>query len=190
MTQKRTHRRNYNDPGHAHALTFSCYQSFKFLQAERTCQWMAESIESARSELNFQVWAYVFMPDHVHLIIHPNATLYDIAAIRGAIKAPVARKAIEYLALEAPDWIPRISRKRGSKTERLFWQSGGGYDRNVTFGGTLLKMIDYIHLNPVRRGLVERPEEWKWSSAAWFAGVRDVPLILDTIPAAWLDGVS
>ena len=44
-------------------------------------------------------------------------------------------------------------------------------------------MIDYIHLNPVRRGLVERPEDWKWSSFPWYAGVRPVPLEIDpTLP--------
>lgn len=51
---------------------------------------------------------------------------YDIADIRKAIKSPVGSKAIKYLLAEAPDWIPRITRKRGKKTERLFWQAGGG----------------------------------------------------------------
>lgn len=53
-------------------------------------------------------------------------------------------------------WIPRITRQRGARTEPLFWQSGGGFDRNVHEPRTLLHMMDYIHLNPVRRGLVER----------------------------------
>jgi putative transposase len=170
MAHKRQHRRNYNEPGHAHELTFSCYQGFKFLQAERTCEWLAEAIEEARVESNFDLWAYVFMPEHVHLIVRPREAEYDIAAIRNAIKAPVGSRAIKYLLAEAPEWIPRITRKRGNKTERLFWQSGGGFDRNVIEPRTLMKMIDYIHMTPVRRELVERPEEWKWSSAAWYLG--------------------
>ena len=47
MAQQRQHRRNYNEPGYAHELTLSCYKGFKFLQAERTCKWLAESIEEA-----------------------------------------------------------------------------------------------------------------------------------------------
>jgi hypothetical protein len=39
--------------------------------------------------------------------------------------------------------------------------------------------IDYLHANPVRRGLCERPEEWFWSSAASYAGIRQGPLSLD-----------
>ena len=86
----RRHRRNYNDPGHAHALTFSCYHGYLFLQAERTCRWLAEAIEQARNELDFDLWAYVFMPEHAHLIVHPRPNEYDIARIRQAIKEPAA----------------------------------------------------------------------------------------------------
>jgi putative transposase len=179
------HRRNYNDPGHAHELTFSCYQGFKFLASDRSCGWLADSIERARCRFEFDLWAYVFMPEHAHLVVHPRKPEYDIAEIRKAIRGPVGKRAIQFLQAQAPEWVPRITRRRGSKTERLFWQSGGGYDRNVTDGKTLLEMIDYIHLNPVRRGLVEQAGQWKWSSAAWFLGGRQPPLIPDQIPPEW-----
>jgi putative transposase len=187
MTQKRQHRRNYNEPGHAHELTFTCYRGFKSLNANRTCQWLAEAINEARVELNFDLWTYVFMPEHVHLIVRPTDRDYDIADIKKAIKAPVGSKAIEYLLANAPDWIPRITRKRGKRTERVFWQSGGGFDRNVIKPGTLMKMIDYIHMNPVRRGLVEKPEDWKWSSTAWYLRGGEGPIRVDPIPPEWLD---
>src|SRR5262249_17301291 len=58
------------------------------------------------------------------------------------------------------------------RVERLFWQSGGGFVRNIVEPRTLMAMIDCIHMNPVRRGLVERPTDWKWSSAGWYAGVN------------------
>lgn len=53
---------------------------------------------------------------------------------------------------------------------------------------TLLYMIDYIHHNPVRRGLVTRAEDWKWSSARWFAGLqpnslRPDPIDVNLLPA-------
>ena len=40
-------------------------------------------------------------------------------------------------------------------------------------------MIEYLHANPVRRGLVAKAEDWEWSSARWFAGQRRVPLRMD-----------
>jgi len=184
---KRRRRRNINEPGDAHLLTFSCYHKFQFLKAERTCQWLAHAIGEARVTYDFAVWAYVFMPDHVHLVVWPRQRVYNIADIRKAIKAPVGEKAIAWLEEHAPKWLAQITRRRGDKTERLFWQSGGGHDRNATSGRTLLAMIDYIHANPVRRGLVQRPRDWSWSSAAWFDDRSPIPLAVDPIPWDWLE---
>jgi putative transposase len=183
---KHNHRRNHNEPGHAHVLTFSCYRGYKFLVAERTCEWLAEAINDARREFDFALWAYVFMPEHVHLIVWPRRKVYDIADIRHAIKSPVATRAIRYLKEESPEWLQRVTRTRSGKTERTFWQSGGGYDRNIDQPATLLKEVDYIHMNPVRKGLVKCADEWKWSSAAWFFGSGTPVLIPDSIPADWI----
>jgi hypothetical protein len=61
-TGDRIHRKAINTPGHAHELTFSCYHRFQFLKAERTCQWLAEAIQTARVKDSFDLWAFVFMP--------------------------------------------------------------------------------------------------------------------------------
>src|ERR1700680_2962064 len=111
MPRRRPHRRNYNEPGHAHELTFSCYRRYKFLRAERTCEWLAESLSAARAELDFDLWAFVFMPEHVHLIVHPRRPIYDIATIKESIKEPVGRKALAFLRSEAPEWLERIQVK-------------------------------------------------------------------------------
>jgi putative transposase len=103
--------------------------------------------------MDFTLWAYVFMPEHVHLMIYPRRTTYDIRLIRHAIKEPVGRKAIKHLRDHAPHWLPRITVNRGKRLKRRFWQAGGGYDRNVWELATALAMIEYIHNNPVRRGL-------------------------------------
>src|SRR5205814_799973 len=51
----RIHRQAINAPGHAHELTFSCYQRFPFLKAERTCQWLADAIAAARVKHSFDL---------------------------------------------------------------------------------------------------------------------------------------
>ena len=166
-------------------MTFSCYHRYPFLKAERTCQWLSESIEEARLRLDFSVWAYVFMPEHVHMIVCPCKPDYEMSSILRAIKEPVGRRATSYLARNAPEWLPRITPLRGRKSERHFWQPGGGYDRNITEPKTLAAMFDYIHLNPVRRGLAARTRDWRWSSAAWFDEQEGSPLIPDKIPPEW-----
>ena len=153
--------------------------------AERTCGWLAEAIERARKKHDFALWAFVFMPEHGHLVLRPRKPDHAISAILQSIKQPVGRRAVLYLERNAPQWLPRITRHRGGVRERLFWQSGGGYDRNIEGPGALQSMLDYVHLNPVRRGLVPRATNWRWSSAGWYAGTPTVPLIPDPIPPEW-----
>jgi putative transposase len=148
---------------------------------------LADSINQARIESEFDLWAYVFMPDQVHSIIYPRRAIYDVAEIRAAIKHPASRVALAWLRQNRPHWIPRLIRKRGGKTETLFWQSGGGYDRNIESTRALFKMIEYLHMNPVRKGLVARADDWKWSSAGQYLGKVSSTLSVDPIPPHWLD---
>jgi putative transposase len=182
--QRSSRRRAYNEPGHAHGLTFTCYKRYPFLAKEQTCQWLAGAIDRARRALEFSVWAYVFMPDHVHLIVFPRSR-YSISAILKAIKEPVARRALSHLEAHAPEWLPRLEVRRGSKVEHRFWQAGGGYDRNITDARSLFAMIDYAHQNPVRKGLVPEAREWKWSSANWLYGDAKNTLKPDPVPVEW-----
>ena len=187
--QGRVHRRSYDIPGHAHELTFSCYHKYPFLKSERCCQWLAESIQVACQNQSFLLWAFVFMPDHAHLIVYPTLEKYKVSRILEAIKQPVGAKAIGFLRENDSTWLERLTRQRGQREETLFWQSGGGYDRNITAPKTLLRMIDYLHENPLRKRLVADPKDWHWSSARHFAG-GDSPIPIDPIPPEWLDTES
>ena len=159
--KRRMRRLAANEPGHAHELTFSCYRGFRFLRADRTCQWLADAIDAARLEFDFALWAYVFMPEHVHILLWPRSSQYDMAAILKAIKQPVGVHAVKHLRQSAPEWLERITVRKGGRVERRFWQAGGCFDRNVTDSRLALVMIEYIHANPVRRKLVQRGEDWK-----------------------------
>ncbi|MFV0442844.1 MAG: REP-associated tyrosine transposase [Planctomycetaceae bacterium] len=188
MSPRSHHRRSYNEIGHAHELTWSCYHRHPFLSKERTCLWLVEAINQARRELEFDVWAYVIMPEHVHLIIRPRHRQYQIAAILQAIKEPCGRQALAWLEQHAPDWLPKVSVQKGGRLRRYFWQTGGGYDRNIVDPETLLRMMDYVHLNPVRRGLAERSADYRWSSARWYDLEQPGDLQIDPIPKEWLPG--
>jgi len=112
------------------------------------------------------------MPEHIHLLIYPREPKLKIGHIAGSIKEEVARLAISHLETNAPQWLPHITVKEGGRVRRRFWQPGGGFDRNAIELSTVHRMIDYIHANPVRRRLVDRAEDWPWSSAAWYAGAN------------------
>jgi putative transposase len=178
-------RKRIDEPRHARELTFSCYKGYKFLDRDRTRSWFLEQLDEARQHFHFDLWAYVIMPEHVHVLVYPDDNNLAIGIVMGTIKEKVARPAIKFLKAHAPHWISRITVQEGDRVRRRFWQPGGGYDRNAVELATVGKMIEYIHMNPVRRGLVARPEDWPWSSARWYAGILPVPIELDkTLPAS------
>ena len=63
---------------------------------------------------------------------------------------------------------PSFSAKSRSWISTDLWERGGGYDRNVIKPETREKIINYIHRNPVKKGLVEEPAMFRWSSANWY----------------------
>lgn len=83
-----------------------------------------------------------------------------MATILRTIKEPVERRAAWFIARHAPEWLPRITQHRGHRVERHFGQPGG-FDRNIIELTTLQAVIEYIHLNPVRRGLVAHARDWR-----------------------------
>src|SRR5579872_6267869 len=132
MATKRRHRRSINESGHAHELTFSCFRRFPFLGKDRTCEWLAASIRTACIDMDFSLWAFVFMPEHVHLIVHPRRSTYDMSEFLTQVKQPTARRALAFLRQKSAEWLERLAVQHGQRTEHHFWQPGGGYDSNTT----------------------------------------------------------
>jgi len=125
------------------------------------------------------------MPEHVHLLIFPRREEYSISDVLRDIKQPVSRRALKYVRSFAPHALSLMRDEQSTgKVAHRFWQRGGGYDRNLSHVKTIHATIDYIHANPVRRELVDGAEDWYWSSARYFGGRTDVPLVPDvqTIP--------
>lgn len=169
---------------------FSCFRRIQLLSADRSCQWLADEVAAACQELKYWLWAYVFMPEHVHLIVCSQEREYNTSHLLKRVKERVSRQAVQYLKRESPEWLLRIRVRHGDSFEHHFWQPGRGHDRNILKGLTLLKMIDYVHLNPLRRGLAVQSRDWKWSSAGWFEGLTLNNLKPDPIPWDWLEDID
>lgn len=180
--EKEAHRkrcRRYDIPGHAHYLTFSCYHRQPFLGKARPILWLIEAIDSARTKAPFDLWAYVIMPDHAHLLLRPHEKV-RISSVLHAIKLPVARRALVWAQEHSDAALGRMKHvTSGGKVSCRFWQRGGGYDRNLWTVQEIAEKVHYVHANPVRRGLVDHPRQWRWSSwRAWHEDT-DEPLTLD-----------
>ncbi len=172
--------KHYDIPGHAHELTFSCQGRRPLLSNARVCELLAAAIDDARQTHNFELWAYVFMPEHVHLLIMPPPNGTTISAILKSIKQPCSRRAVAWMREHDQPMYRSLEVTRPSgRTEHRLWLQGGGYDRNLKSAETVWNVLNYIHLNPVRRGLVRYASDWYWSSAASHADGREGPIWID-----------
>ncbi len=195
MRQKPQHRkrvRHYNEPGDFHELTFSCYQRTALLTNEVWLGKLSQSIDRAMIGQRYRLAAFVFMPEHVHLLVYPAPDSTGIDRLLSAIKRPYSYRIKQLLITEGSPLLKKLTirQRPGIETFR-FWQEGPGYDRNLTEAKTVLAAIDYLHLNPVRRGLCESAVDWRWSSAHHYTAEHppDDPLLptVHGLPSEFFD---
>ena len=169
------HRQRYSEDGHARFLTFSCFHGHRMLAIDQPRQWFLEALKSARVEFGFDLWGWVIMPDHVHLLIFPRGGA-DIPAILHRCKKPVADRVVGWLRqADSPLLQCMLDTQPSGKIAHRFWQRGGGFDRNIYSAQEAHEKLAYIHNNPVRAGLVEQTEDWPWSSWHAWNGKLDQP---------------
>jgi len=134
-----------------HFITFSCFHRLSLLEAPGARETVEAVLEQTRARHQVRVYAYVLMPEHVHLLVNEPPGIL-LAQFLKAVKQIASR------------------RLKGSR-ER-FWQERY-YDSNVRGEEARSNVIRYIHRNPVSRGLVAIPEDWPWSSYRHYAtGLR------------------
>lgn len=118
----------------------------RWLQNEQVAQAVADALLFGEQRLGlYELRAWVLMVNHVHILLHPEASL---SRITKAIKNYSARQANAILG----------------RTGSAFWQDES-YDHWVRGPEELAKIVRYIERNPVAEGLVRRVEDWRWSSA-------------------------
>ncbi len=163
--------------GHVRYLTFSCYHRLPLFNNDQIKQLFVDQIDLTRRRLDIKLYAWVVMPEHVHMLVMPNPPDITIRHLLSALKRPVATKVLaRWQKIDAPI-LNRIKDKKGCPH---FWQPGGGYDRNIVSYQELLKKIGYIHANLVRRELTDQITNWPWSSALWYDQRKG--LTMDPLP--------
>ena len=117
------------------------------------------------------------MENHLHLVAGSSSLGKEIANF----KSFTARKSIDYYQEHNNQYALELlaSNKLDFKTDRpfQFWQEGSHPER-VNDEVMMQQKVDYIHNNPVRRGYVDQPEHWRYSSARNYAGMKGLLPIL------------
>ncbi len=127
--------RRFHQPGDLHELTFSCYRRLPLLTNDACRIELARCIDDAGSKAKFDLVAFVFMPEHVHLLIFPrehSTTTDNIAGYLAQIKQPLSKHVSAMLPPDSPLAVKLTVQERPGKTCFRFWQEGPGYDRNLT----------------------------------------------------------
>ncbi len=144
-----TNIRRYFRPGHLYFLTHVTYNRMPILVKEAKALW--DSIKRVRSEYPFIIKAWVILPDHFHILLHPLES--NISAAMRRVKLGFSH---QY----------RIKR---SIPGGLLWQNRFG-DHQIRDEDDPRRQVDYIHYNPVKHGLVDSPKEYQWSSFNEYLG--------------------
>ena len=128
--------------GDDHFITFSCYRREPYFTTGVSKDTFLDSLELTRKRHDFDILGYVVMPEHVHLLLsEPFNPETPLSKALQSLKLSVAKRL----------------------TPRPFWQTRY-YDFNVFTHNKRVEKLKYMHRNPVTRGLVERPEDWPWST--------------------------
>jgi len=147
---------------HLHFITCSCYRRLPFLGAPRSRDRFLAILEQTRQRYRFVVVGYVVMPEHFHLMI----TEPDVGTPSTVMQVLKQRTARALLA-KRKRRDPRQRSFFPGEPRRAFWQARF-YDFNVWSPRKRAEKLRYMHGNPVKRGLVEAPEQWPWSSCRFY----------------------
>jgi putative transposase len=140
--------KRFQQTDHSHFITFSCYKRQPFLQSSKSKDTVLEVLEQVRKQQELLISGYVLMPEHVHLLTREPS--------------------IDTLAIFLQIFKQLTSRELKSEDQKQFWQRRY-YDFNVSTNEKQIEKLQYIHRNPVKRGLAERPEDYRWSSFNHYA---------------------
>ncbi|UCE60548.1 MAG: transposase [Phycisphaerales bacterium] len=178
--------RRHDEYGHIHFLTISCYRRLRFFRHDPVRQVFVDGMTRTRAKLGIRWVGYVVMPEHVHLLLFPMPIDADepvrVSTVLHNLKQYVGRQGKEALRS-----IWRDCRSLGSPPmdawalgsgAKPFWKTRA-YDFNVTTEKTLLAKLDYVHKNPITRRLVERADQWVWSSYRYYEYDDDSVIAMD-----------
>ena len=164
--------RNYkfHNPTAAYFVSFATVYWLDIFTRQVYLSILEDSLQYCRKEKGMEVYAYCFMPSHVHLIFRSSNE--DPSGVLRDFKKYTSKKIVKAIE-ENPqesrrEWLlwmfERAGKKKGNVSKYQFWQH---HNKPIELWSTAVikQKIDYIHNNPVESGFVVNPEDWKYSSA-------------------------
>jgi putative transposase len=152
------------EPNLVHYVTAVTYARVPIFRNDDACALLIEALATTRSKDPFKLIGYVIMPDHFHLLANPLGR--DISVVAGRFKGRSAslilkwlRAAGHYLSLAKLALPVELA---SGQTHAVWLKEFSAID--IWSHKFIRQKLRYIHMNPVRAGLVDHPAKWRWSS--------------------------
>ena len=167
--------RRYYGAGYSHFITTSCYQRRPLLASPRNRDLFVRVLEQVRRRYRFVVVGYVVMPEHVHLLLS-EPERGNPSVVMQAIKQGFARRMLARLRVKSH--TQQLSLWAAPLEQGHIWQARF-YDFVVFTDKKRVEKLRYMHRNPVKRGLVLEPQQWRWSSFRHYAYDEVGPVLVN-----------
>ena len=148
--------KRYYGSGDLHFITCSCYHRQPLLGTPHLRDLFLKALEQMRTRYRFVVLGCVVMPEHFHLLIS-EPQQGTPSTVMQAIKLGFARRVI------GSGGAPCLADFARHGDSNRIWERRF-YDFNVWTERKRIEKLRYTHRNPVKRGLVQEPDQWPWSS--------------------------
>ena len=167
-------RRIYDQELYVHFVTFSVFRRRRMLDTDQAKRIVLGVLQAELDRRSSRCVGFVIMPDHVHALIwFPKRG--ELSSFMHAWKR---RSSLQIRSVLKDQLSTYFSVGNGSES---FWQRKY-YSFEIYEEYKLEEKLTYLHLNPVRAGLVAKAVDWKWSSARWYEGGRIVGVRIEWVP--------
>lgn len=169
----------------AYYLTSVTKDRLPVFRTDKVARIVCSALDEARRSGGFLIFAYVIMPDHLHLVTDSVINSSDIHRFVNGI---IARRVIDYLKTDGHETSLSKLRVSGRADGSSYGLWNHNPDARLLWSESMLwQRLQYTHLNPFRADLCDHPNEWKWSSARIFhkRPFEEEPLAVDLDRIDW-----
>jgi len=172
------------DPANLYFITTTAAKRAHFFTPEKHKRIIADSLNYMRQKGWFNLYAFVIMPNHVHLMVK-FLSPYNLSDVMRDFKKYTSKQVVQHCIAENPRELLFYIKAAGeadAKSQYKVWEDG--YDARDVFSISFCEQkLDYIHHNPCQPhwGLVDKPEDYLWSSACFYLEDRAAIIQIDDL---------
>lgn len=165
-------------------ITFTITAWLPIFVDERPISILIDSFKHCIEYNDLQITAYVIMSNHLHAVLFDvNFDPENLTKTLTGFRKYTGLRLCDYVDGHFSPSIAAILRTDISvDRDRQFWQPGW-HAEGIFSQSFLQQKVDYIHMNPCRKGLVRSPQDWRYSSAAYW--MDDKPVDIPVTSVFW-----